>query len=241
MSAGEPEVRVALSLVLGKDGAEEAWSVGATAGGGEGERILAAGPPGATVRAAPGAWVSVPEGLTDAEALLLPLALQMAEAVRLTGVGLGDRLLVLGEGVRGRLAALAAAGRGAETAGAGLSPVPAGTGAGPAAALVVEAGRGHEAAACAAVRRGGTVVLAAGPGGPGERFDFYRLVQQTGVRIVGVEPWPRAWEGRTLQEAAGIACRFLAAGPLLEAAPGIGTQGPYLVRWHTERSGSDAR
>ncbi len=224
------EVRSRMTFVLARGQAREAWTVGVgladqAQGAWEG-RIVAAGPAAPTFRVPDGHWARIPTEVPDAEAALLPLSAVMTDAARRSGVSLGDSILVLGNGFGARLAALAIARRGA------VPVVQAGTEA-PPAALVLEAGRGFEAAACRSVRPRGTVVLV--PGAGSDEFDFYRCLQQTGIRMSGIAPWWELLDGPTFHEALLLARASLAgagAPPILAPdTPPPGGQTEYLLRW----------
>ena len=229
------EIRPRMTLtVWAANGASEEWTVGRHAA--ERESILVEGSGTRSLPESSDLYIPVPEEFTDTEAVLLPLAVQVMEAVRRSEASLGDRLLIFGDCLRGRLAVYSAKRR-------GIVPVVASNeeadttshGRQPSAALVVEGGRGFEAAACQKVRGGGLVVLATAPQGKPGEFDFYRNLQRTGVRLIGVPPQLPKLSQRERVEAAHILRAFLADGggpPIVAAAQqGPGILKEYLVRW----------
>jgi len=238
ISSVSVEMHARMTLAVpGVDGTVEEWTVGSLAG--QPDSILIQGREMAVDPLTATRSFRVPEGCSDREAVLLPLAVQMIEAVRRTEAALGDRLPVLGKGLRCRLAVLAAERRGIVTAMSGdpREAFAAGDRPGqPAAALVLEAGRGFEAAACRAVRSQGIVVLATGPQGASGEFDFYRNLQKTGARLIGVAPSLIDMDERMCREAGAlIRAFFVAQGdalPMVTEPPqaSAGTT-EYLVRW----------
>ena len=233
------EIRSRSTLVMARAEGVEAWTLGEPmerAGeASKPSRILAEGLVAPTLTAAAGTWFAAPQGVTDEEAVILPIAIQINEAVRRAEVSLGDPLLILGGGLRADLAAMAAARRGAVPV--RVDPAaPADSGSErPRAAVVLESGQGFEAAACRQVRVRGIVLLAMAGGGSKGQFDFYRNLQQTSVRMVGVPLPALPPSGRSADEAIALARAFLSQGkgpqvvaPEDWAARGVGD---YLVRW----------
>jgi threonine dehydrogenase-like Zn-dependent dehydrogenase len=147
-----------------------------------GARVAGFGPPGDEIRVPVWSITPLPDGLTDRQGAMLPLACVAVRAARLASPRAGGRAQVIGDGPLAALVAQALRAAGAADVAVSATPSP------ELAPVVVET-TGDVALVLAlleAVPRLARVVLAGSGRGRRIDVDFYRTVHHRGLEVVGV-------------------------------------------------------